>query len=151
MGSGDKDEVAKIRILVEGDAGTQALLSRKKAKGKRGHGKLEMLGGHLDGSEAPHDALTRELFEEEATGALGKLADRQDLPFACAVVDDAKHYLFELTITSEVAAGLRADPAESLGLELVPAADLGARLLDDELTYRTRLILEAFPLEPGRE
>ena len=138
------DAVAKARIVVVRDGARLALMSRKNARGKSKHGKLEMLGGHLDGDEPPIVALVRELREEERTGTLAEIVERNASAWETRTVDQAPHHLFEITITETEYSHLEAHPKESLGFELVPVADLAAGRIEDRLTYRTREILKTF-------
>lgn len=138
------DAVAKARIVVLRDGARLALMSRKNAKGKPKHGKLEMLGGRLDGNESPAKALVRELQEEEQTGTLAEIVERHKPGFDTRTVDQAPHHLFEMTITEEQYSRLEAATEESLGFELVPEEDLASGRIEDRLTYRTREILRAF-------
>ena len=142
------DPVAKARIVILADDGPLALLSRKRAEGKPKHGKLEMLGGHLEPDETPLQALIRELGEEEATGALAEMVARQAPGFRTLIVDEAPHHLFEIRLTAVDCAGLIHDPGESLGFGRVPLAELAAGVHRDELTWRTQRIFEAFGHAP---
>ena len=143
------EAVAKARIVVVRSGVRFALLSSKNAKGKPKHGKLELLGGRLDGNESPFEALLRELCEEEQTGALAEIAEFRKPGFDARTVDRAPHHLFELTITDQQYSPLEPDPNESLGFELVLEKDLASGRIDDELTYRTREILRVFGATSG--
>lgn len=138
------EPVAKVRIAVVRDGARLVLMSRKNAKGTSNHGKLEMLGGHLDGNETPIAALVRELREEEGTGTLAAIAERAEPTCNTRTVDRSPHHLFEMTITEEVYSRLQATSTESLGFELVPEEDLASGRVADRLTYRTSEILRAF-------
>ena len=138
-----RDAVAKIRIEVVGGAEREVLLSRKRSDDPRSHGRLELPGGHVDPGESPREAMIRELREEETTGRLAALAEAEPLPVVTRRVDVALHHLFRLEIDPVVAAALRADPGESQGFVRVPARELDARALDEQLTFRTRGILDA--------
>jgi len=140
------EPVAKIRIVVQRDGDLWCLMSRKRKRDTTSsdHDKLEMPGGHLDGDESPREALLRECEEEEATGSLAELVAQREPVFATETVDGAVHHLFELALSEREAEGLVPEPTESLGFRLVRVDRLTAGELDDELTYRTRLILEAF-------
>ena len=142
------DPVAKIRILVLGNGERRCLMSRKRAKGRSRHKKLEFLGGHLERGESPIQALIRELREEERTGTLATIVADRNPSFSTNDVDEAEHHLFELTISSEECDRLEADRRESLGFVRVSADDLESGALEEQLTHRTRLILEAFGPAP---
>lgn len=143
-----KDQVAKARILVIRDDGCWSLLSRKRSSDERKHGKLEMLGGHLDGKESPIEALIRELHEEEKTGKLASTVEEHTPSYQTKVAGGATHHLFEVTLSNEIYEQLKHHPRESLGFELLPTAELNTLLHWERLTNRTRKILEAFGPAP---
>ncbi len=143
-----KDQVVKARILVIRDDGCWSLLSRKRSCDKRKHGKLEMLGGHLDGKESPIEALIRELREEEKTGKLASYVERHSPSHQTKVAGRATHHLFEFTLSNAKYEQLKHHPCESLGFELLPTSELNARQHWKRLTHRTRKILEAFGPAP---
>ena len=145
---GDQSPVAKARIVIEDGDRRSALLSRKNAPGRRAHAKLEMLGGHLDDDETAYEAIVRELREEEGSGVLARILAKEQPPSRMAIVDGAPHHLFEVRVTAAQCEGVHHDPHESLGFEQVPIESLDAGAHDDDLTYRTRLILEAFGPTP---
>ena len=140
------DPVAKIRIIVVRNGARWCLMSRKRKRDttNSNHDKLELLGGHLDGDESPLQALIRECREEEATGRLATIVEQRQPASTTRTVDGAAHHLFELTLAEDDADALRAQPEESLGFRLVPTGELDTGALDEQLTYRTRLILKAF-------
>ncbi len=138
------DQVAKICVRITGDGGDRCLMSRKRSRDTDKHDHLEFLGGHLDDGDTPQQAITRELAEEEATGGLAAALPADCSPVADADAGGAHHYLFRLEINAALAATLEADPEESLGFRLVSVEALRNRELDDQLTSRTRAILEVF-------
>lgn len=144
-----QDQVAKARILVIRDDGCWSLLSRKRSGDERKHGKLEMLGGRLDGKEFPFEALIRELREEEETGKLASYVERHSPSYQTKVAGRATHHLFEVTLPNAKYEQLKHHPRESLGFELLPTSELNARQHWKRLTYRTRKILEAFGPAPA--
>jgi hypothetical protein len=139
-----EDQVAKIRITLEQGGRCWALMSRKRARSERKHGKLEFLGGHVEPGERPFEALLRELGEEELSGTLAARA-RGFCP--AAIVSDipgVPHHLYEMTLDAADFDALVFDPEESLGLVLVPLDELLAGDLNDRVTPRTRAILRAW-------
>ena len=105
--------------------------------------KLEFLGGHLEIGERPLHALIRELAEEEGSGTLSALVAAAGPEPRRIDVVGTPHHLFELEISDAEASGTTPDPKESHAFELVLERDLKTRLLDDELTPRTRQILSS--------
>lgn len=144
----EHEEVVKLRIRVERGRQFFYLLSQKRADGKPKHGKLEMLGGHVETGELPFEALLRELREEETSGRLAEHVVARAPTSRTAKAGGATHHLFELTLSSEDCERLTADPDESLGFELVPATELDAGKHQERLTWRTQRVLETFG--PGR-
>jgi hypothetical protein len=143
------DQVAKIRITLEQGGRCWALMSRKRARSERKHGKLEFLGGHLDPGELPFEALVRELGEEELSGTLAARArDLRPSPFV-SDVPGVPHHLFEMAIDAADIDALVFDPEESLGLVLVPLDELLAGHWNDRVTPRTRAILRV--RDPSQE
>ncbi len=139
-----EDQVAKICVRVVGAGNERCLMARKRSRDSAKHDHLEFLGGHLDEGDTPLAAIRRELEEEEATGALAAALPSDFAPLADARAGGAHHYLFYLEIDSDLANSLEADAEESLGFRLVDANDLQNRELDDQLTSRTRAILDVF-------
>jgi 8-oxo-dGTP pyrophosphatase MutT (NUDIX family) len=140
----ETDQVTKVRIVVVDQDGEHwALLSIKKAEGKSKHGKLEMLGGRMDQDESPLEALIRELGEEEQTGFLSEGVRTLEPEPLIIHAGGALHHLFELKISEQEFTGLRHDPKESLGFELVRISELEAGEHWDRITWRTQRILEA--------
>ena len=138
-----QEQVAKARIVVERGGERWSLLSVKRAEGETKHGKLEMLGGHLDGDESPIEALLRELREEEDTGLLAEKVSAEPPPHLSMDVAGALHHVFCFDLDDADLAHLQHNPAESLGFELVRTAELEAGMHRDRLTSRTRQVLEA--------
>ena len=140
----DMDHVAKVRIVVADQEGEHwALLSIKRVEGKRKHGKLEMLGGHLDQKESPLEALIRELGEEERTGYLSERVRALESQPLELDAGGALHHLFELVISEQEFKELQHNPKESLGFELIRMSELRDGQHWDRLTRRTQRILEA--------
>ena len=140
----ETDQVAKARIVVvDQESEHWALLSLKNAEGKRKHGKLEMLGGHVGQDESPLEALIRELGEEEQTRFLSERVRTLEPEPLTLHAGGALHHLFELEISEQEFTGLRHDPKESLGFELVRMSELEAGEHWDRITWRTQRILEA--------
>lgn len=139
-----EDQVAKICVRVMEHGSDRCLMARKRSKDADKNDHLEFLGGHLDEGDSPTDAIRRELEEEEATGGLAAALQKDVTPIADAEAGGAHHYLFYLEIDAALANTLEADPEESLGLRLVETRALKARELDNELTSRTRAILDVF-------
>lgn len=138
-----KEQVAKLRLTVKRDGERWYVLSKKRAReGQEKHGKLEMLGGHLNPGEGSFDAMVRELREEVSSNLLSGKVQEKDLE---RVLDagGACHYLYHLEITQEEFASLEPSPKESLGFELVRAVELEAGELHPRLTPRTRKIFDA--------
>ncbi len=135
----ESKRVAKARIELRRADGEWLLLSRKRAPGRSKHGKLELLGGHLDSDETPLQALIRELGEEELTGRLAAAAaGRRPRPVEL-VADGATHFLFDLEVSEEDRTQLQPG-RESLGFELVRRVPVEGGELDGQLTPRTRKI-----------
>ena len=119
-----EDHVSKIRITLEQGGRVWALMSRKRARSERKHGKLEFLGGHVVPGEEPFEALLRELTEEERSGTLAAQArTTAPVPFV-SDVPGVPHHLYEMSIDAAVFDTLVHDPEESLGLVLVPLDEL---------------------------
>lgn len=138
------DQVAKIRITLEQGGRRWALMSRKRARSKRKHGKLEFLGGHLAEGELPFDALLRELGEEEPSGTLAARARAvRPTPFV-SDLPGVPHHLYEMSVAAADFDALGFDPTESLGLVLVPLDELLAGTWNERVTPRTRAILRAW-------
>ena len=137
------DRVAKVRIRVSRAGKHHYLMSVKRAEGKRRHGKLELLGGHVEEGEGPLDGLVRELAEEENSGTLSERV-RVLAPKATNLhVAGAQHYVFDLEIDQDECEKLEPNPRESLGFELVAESKLRSRDFRSRLTSRTRKILDA--------
>ena len=156
--SAKSDPIAKARVVLTSDAGDLVLLSRKRAEGRSNHGKLEMLGGHIELGETPYGGLIRELREEENTGALADIVERLAPGHRTMIVDEAPHHLFEIRIPADDCLELVHDPVESLGFERVPAAELGISNLNIGGSgtflsgfYSKRLDLVALAVMEGRE
>ena len=144
----DEAAVAKARIVLVDGSDRLALMSRKRAEGKSKHGKLEMLGGHLEAGESPLQALLRELREEETSGTLARLVERARPTPREAVVVDTLHHLFEIELPAAACSDLQHDPTESLGFVRVPLAELADPRRGPELTWRTERIFEVFGATP---
>ena len=138
-----QEQVAKARIAVQRGGERWSLLSVKRAEGKAKHGKLEMLGGHLDGDESPIEALIRELREEEETGLLSEKVSAELPPHVSIDVAGALHHVFWFDVDNGDLAHLQYSPEESLGFELVLTSELEAGEHRHRLTSRTRQVLEA--------
>ena len=134
------------KVFVRTDDGY--LMVRKRAPGTEKDNRLEHLGGHIEEGESPLEGMLRELREEETTGLLASEMQRQHpspLRFPLEGAED--QLIFELRIDSALARRLRADEAESYGLETVSAETLenDGKLRDfrDQLTPKTLAIYRA--------
>lgn len=128
-------QVAKALVSVERKK--FLLFSRKRAPGTDKHGRLELLGGHMDGGESPLEALVRELAEEEATGTLATRV-RKSKPSSTAIpLSDAVYHVFRIGISLDDYLTLEPGHGESLGFHLVPLSLMTKRRLRSHFTDKT--------------
>jgi 8-oxo-dGTP pyrophosphatase MutT (NUDIX family) len=139
-------EVAKLLATISRDGADLVLLSRKRASAKSKHGRLELLGGHVEPGEAPLDALVRELAEEERTGALAGRVRTARPRGRIVRLRTALYHVFPITLSPEEVAVLRPGEHESLGFQLVARAELGKKRVREQLTEKTRELFRR--LEP---
>ena len=137
------EHVSKIRIRVTSDSDDYELLSIKRAEGTKKHGKLELLGGHVEKDEQPLEALIRELQEEESSGFLARRAVLECSSPAQIDVAGAHHYVFGLTITSDEFSHLVAGKEESLGFQLISINELRSDDMQGRMTSRSGQLLKA--------
>ncbi len=133
-------EVAKVLVTVRGE-NDLLLFSRKQAPGMRKHGRLELLGGHIEPREKPFDGLVRELAEEEASGLLAKRARKLKPKRHEVGLSDAVYHLYRLTIDFDDYVRLEPVLTESMGFVLVPPNALKKRAVHDQLTPKTYELL----------
>ena len=138
--------VSKVIVRLEDELPARFLMSLKSKPGSSSNGKLEFLGGRHEAGENALDALIRELSEEDRSGCLAE-AVCVARPEACEMLlDDALHFVFQLTIASEMFEKLNHDPSESLGFRLVEEKDL---VVGELFTRKTNGILAALELRDG--
>lgn len=142
---GNSYGVAKILVSVTLGSVPTLLMSRKRAPSRETHGRLELLGGNMEGPD-PLLELIRELEEEESSGHLARLvADLAPVP-AVFDVEDTRHHIFTLPLAYEDYLELRHGPDESLGLKLVPVDRVRDPAFASRFTRRTRGILDGLGL-----
>lgn len=132
-------DVAKAVITINADESMHYLLSVKRDPGSNAEGKLEFLGGRFERHEQPHQALLRELQEEEQTGYLSEIAAHRAGLFFKKEILGARHFLFPLKLSFAEWQQLQYHPEESFGYELIPAANLAP--CKKTLTTKTNGIL----------
>ncbi len=143
----EKSGIVKVFVKVA----SFYLFSIKKDKGTRSNGLLEHLGGHIAHGESPFEALVRETKEEECSGKLAaELCKRKPVPQELFVEVGAfqeKHYIYQITLSKELAVQLKADTRESYGFEFVEAycieSEQGFNSFCHNLTWKTRQIHNA--------
>ena len=144
--AGCSSGVAKVFVRVQEGDDTFYLFSRKCDAVPDKHGRLELLGGNLD-DEAPLAGAIRELQEEEPSGLLaGKLTAQRLVDRV--VIENLEHFVFLISISRAEYTGLRHNPAESLGFELISEASLKEGKPPASFTRKTELIFRALSAPP---
>ncbi len=136
------DKIAKIQVIVSKEGENFFLMSKKKEDGAESDGKLEFLGGHIKKKESTLEGLIRELKEEEVSCCLAEKAREGKLKSTEVEVAGALHYLFELKISQNEYDKLEAGAKESFGFQLIPEDELFSEKLRENLTSRTRKIID---------
>jgi 8-oxo-dGTP pyrophosphatase MutT (NUDIX family) len=139
-------EVSKLLLTVTNGDATLMLFSRKRAEGQSKHGRLELLGGRIERTESPLEALVRELGEEEESGLLARRIRATRPTGQLVTLSDAIYHTFRLAITFAEYLELEPGRHESLGFLLVPTTLLKRRGIHDQLTYRTVELLRQLDL-----
>lgn len=139
----DLKKRSKILIHVGGNI----LLSSKKEPGNETRDrKLEMPGGTHEAGESPAEALLRELQEEEISGLLAHHATTDAHPLAEIVIGDASHFLFEMSVDSDIVPKLKPG-SESYGFETldgkIVTSNEKLNYYKDQLTPKTFALFSA--------
>ena len=149
MASGNAKAVAKVFIR----SGQGFIFSRKrKPHAPDTDDRLEMLGGKLEEGESPREALIRELFEEETSGTLGRLAESTQTVHKEVEVSNQLHFIFTLDTGNTSMDLLHASQEESRGFVRLAAETIqNPQMLSailERFTPKTRSIFEAMGMTP---
>jgi hypothetical protein len=105
----EKPGVAKLFIR----ANAYYVFSKKRKPSSKSDHHLELMGGHIEDGESPLNALIREVKEEELSSVIATKTERQQPKGEQIVVDNEKHFIFEIRVDDHDFKKMRPDGKES--------------------------------------